>query len=234
MLSSLSVQAANPGRIDLLDYNEHKNTLSLSTKNADLKRILRSIVIATGLEVLIDPSINQSISINLRNTPLEKSLSRLLKSNNFVFYYSGEGAKDQTLAGIKILLSGQNQNSLVSIMDQSLEYLYRQTQLKDNKQNNLSMAHQRWQKRYDALTDNEKKEILERAKPFMEAEAKKNKFHEALSEKRKIKHQERLKKREENNRQLKEISPKFYARNEQRRREIEMEMLEKYSQEGKQ
>jgi len=56
-------------------------TISLELKDADIKDVLRTFAKITGLNVVVDPDVSGSVTVNLENVPWDQCLDLILKIN---------------------------------------------------------------------------------------------------------------------------------------------------------
>jgi type IV pilus assembly protein PilQ len=56
-------------------------TISLELKDADIKDVLRTFAKITGLNVVVDPDVSGSVTVNLENVPWDQCLDIILKIN---------------------------------------------------------------------------------------------------------------------------------------------------------
>jgi len=74
-------------------YREH--LLSVSLKNADLEEVMREISHTCGLKVGFMGPLKEKVTLEFVNLPLEQGLKRLLKNQNYSFFYSTRRAPGQ-------------------------------------------------------------------------------------------------------------------------------------------
>jgi len=63
--------------------------VSLDFQGADLRAVLRTFSEISGLNVVIDPSINGSVDVSLRDVPWDQALDIILKSNKLGYFVDG-------------------------------------------------------------------------------------------------------------------------------------------------
>lgn len=138
-----------------VDYDSKSNQLVVIANDVMLKRVLANIALKTGMEILMDPDANRSISANLKDKPLEKSLKVLLRGTSYVFIYKkdrlgapGNGktvSRQPALMAVRVLLSGENDTSklqrVVALPSEALQHALATG----------GLAAQRWQERRNAM-----------------------------------------------------------------------------------
>ncbi|MCC7125257.1 MAG: type IV pilus secretin PilQ [Acidobacteria bacterium] len=63
--------------------------VSLDFQSADLRAVLRTFSEISGLNVVIDPSINGTVDVSLRDVPWDQALDIILKSNKLGYFVDG-------------------------------------------------------------------------------------------------------------------------------------------------
>ncbi len=63
--------------------------VSLDFQGADLRAVLRTFSEISGLNVVIDPSINGTVDVSLRDVPWDQALDIILKSNKLGYFVDG-------------------------------------------------------------------------------------------------------------------------------------------------
>ena len=78
---SIAVQGEQPG------FSGH--TVSLDFQGADLRAVLRTFAEISGLNIVIDPSINGTVDVSLREVPWDQALDVILKANKLGYTLDG-------------------------------------------------------------------------------------------------------------------------------------------------
>ncbi len=63
--------------------------VSLDFQGADLRAVLRTFSEISGLNVVIDPTINGSVDVSLRDVPWDQALDIILKANKLGYFVDG-------------------------------------------------------------------------------------------------------------------------------------------------
>jgi type IV pilus assembly protein PilQ len=86
--AALAEQAAPPSTVTIgareVESQEHRFTgepISLELKDADVKDVLRTFAKITGLNVVVDPDVTGSVTVQLENVPWDQCLDIILRIN---------------------------------------------------------------------------------------------------------------------------------------------------------
>ena len=63
--------------------------VSLDFQGADLRAVLRTFAEISGLNIVIDPSINGTVDVSLRDVPWDQALDIILKANKLGYAVDG-------------------------------------------------------------------------------------------------------------------------------------------------
>jgi type II secretory pathway component GspD/PulD (secretin) len=96
-----------------VSYDTKNDRLTVDAKSVPLTQILAQISEQSGVEILVDPSVEKELSIYLPAQPLKKALKQLARGLNYAMYYNDE---DSRLVAMKIVPKGKQVNgNLVSV-----------------------------------------------------------------------------------------------------------------------
>lgn len=230
ILFSFNVSASNA----LVEYESKTNKLSVHAENQPLRTVLTQIAFRTGLEILFDHSIKRNVSVKIQSLPLEKTLARLAKKTNYVFYYKNDPAtKKQLLIGMKVLPNGKHDESALQplVSKKGDFFLMKRTRedLKNLSSDNLAYA--RRLVRYNDLDSKQREKVDHEVEKIEKQRAKnkaeRDKRYEATRTKSKPEPGADPRSSDEI---MKEENPEFYERMMERRREIEARIIEQGSQ----
>lgn len=222
-------------------YDKATDCLSVKADNASLKGLLSRIAFLTGVEFLIDPAVEQPVSIMLKERPLEKGLKRIVKSLDLSYammYQKKEGrdeAAGSLLITMKIVPKGMENPNLVPVVDVKGEAVIRSfigRPLREGQKlpSIFDYAEKRWQARLDKMPAEERKQIEDDIKQRQERQAARMEEKEkrrAEREKRKAEHQARRQAAED---ELKESNPELYELRQQQREELRQQVTEELKQ----
>jgi type II secretory pathway component GspD/PulD (secretin) len=94
-------------------YAQKEDLLTVDANGVPLTQILAQISEQSGIEILVDPSVEKDINIYLPAQPLEKALKQLARDLNYAMHYND---KDSRLVAMKIVPQGkQSSGNLVSV-----------------------------------------------------------------------------------------------------------------------
>ena len=96
--SSLYAESTNQNI--LITYKE--NVLSISAKDADLKKVLFELADETSIDIQLPLSLDKKITINRSGISLNEGLKDILKDLNYIILYSG--IKDNKLLISKVII----------------------------------------------------------------------------------------------------------------------------------
>jgi hypothetical protein len=86
----------------LLSYVRYQDgLLSVKVHQLPLTILLQEISRLSGIDISIDPSIVQQVSLEFDNLPMEEGLKRLLRSHNIVLVYRDPSAASPSKTGIE-------------------------------------------------------------------------------------------------------------------------------------
>ena len=66
-----------------------QDKMSINLKNSDIRNVLTMISELTGLNIVISPNIEDTISANLENVTVQAALDAILKPNNYSYFVQG-------------------------------------------------------------------------------------------------------------------------------------------------
>ena len=66
-----------------------QDKMSINLKNSDIRNVLTMIGELTGLNIVISPNIDDTISANLENVTVQAALDAILKPNNYSYFVQG-------------------------------------------------------------------------------------------------------------------------------------------------
>ena len=90
--AAMAEQASPPSAVTTItrqvETQEHRFTgepISLEMKDADIKDVLRTFSKITGLNIVIDPDVSGSVTVQLENVPWDQALDIILRINRLDF-----------------------------------------------------------------------------------------------------------------------------------------------------
>ena len=95
--------AENIARLNV-SYDRKTGLLTVEADHTPLTQILAQIAAQSGVEIIVDPSIEKEISISLPEQPLEKALKKIARGLSYAMYYD---EADSKLVAMKILPQGK-------------------------------------------------------------------------------------------------------------------------------
>jgi hypothetical protein len=97
------LNAANTPGLNV-SYESKKDLLTVDANGVPLTQILARIAEQSGIEIMIDPSVEKEISIYLPAQPLEKALKQLARGLNYAMHYDKATSR---LVAMKIVPQGK-------------------------------------------------------------------------------------------------------------------------------
>ncbi|MHC4639491.1 MAG: hypothetical protein ACYTBV_18645 [Planctomycetota bacterium] len=96
-----------------VSYDTKNDRLTVDAKSVPLTQILAQISEQSGVEILVDPSVEKDINIYLPAQPLEKALKQLARDLNYAMHYD---KAESRLVAMKIVPQGkQTSSNFVSV-----------------------------------------------------------------------------------------------------------------------
>jgi hypothetical protein len=97
--------------------------LKISVENREFQKILDEVAKKTGIQIVLNASVDKRLTINFDYLPLDKALRRIVRGSNCVFIYRSEGSRQHTRLfkvlifpksseGMKIVLGGSTKKVL--------------------------------------------------------------------------------------------------------------------------
>lgn len=208
-------------------YDKAKDILSVDADDASLQILLARIALLSGVEILIDPSIERRISIKIEDRSLEEGLKDIARGLSYAMTYNnGKDNKGKPLlVSMKIVPMGKTPGGLISVFPQQHEAVYRSFLPRPDKRGLegapiFDYVMERWEARLDAMPDEKREKFLqmieerqERQKARYEARQKKKEEHAKRQEERR----ERKRADEE---ELKSADPEYYEEMKERQAEM--------------
>jgi hypothetical protein len=115
--SGVSAAAAIPATQQQVHYDRATNCLTLHVQDMSLTQLLAQISGQTGVEILMDPTVERPITFSMQDQPLEAGLNKLTRGLNTVMIHDqrdvpGKG-RQSMLTTLKLLPAGQTNSALL-------------------------------------------------------------------------------------------------------------------------
>jgi len=227
-------------------YDKNTDLLTVDVREIPLKVLLGKIAILSGVEIEMDSSVDQPISIAMEDRRLEDGLgqiARVLGLNHAMIYQKEEGAEESaetTLIYMKIVPKvASGKSNLVPVIALEHEAFIRSKPTPEHRREEspptptmFDYARQRWEARMENLPEEERERLEEKTQEQLDRlERKKQKKVEQRAEHEK-KRAEREAKRQAKDEELKATNPERYELKMQRREEIRQKVTEEIMQES--
>lgn len=145
-------------------YDRATDRLTITVQMVSLSKVLAHVGAASGIKVLMDPSAERSVTLSLRDQPLESGLKQLVRGLNYAMFFEkspavkGRSSGAPLLVAIKVLPHGkQDESALAPLLTLEKEARARA----DSGAAIQNFSTQRWQARMAKLPP-EKRQRLEK------------------------------------------------------------------------
>lgn len=206
-----------------LKYDPNSDELSVTVEQGSLKAVLSRIAILSGIEVLMDPRVEQQISVAIEKQPLESGLKQLVRGMNSVFRYDNAETENSKplLVGLNLLpRSDADESMLQPVLDIEGEAMLRtMTQRSQATENKLVV--QRWEQRLEQLPADYREHIVNVAQEQRRKLEERREFRKLRQQQSELKRLEVLAERDRVDEFLRLEDPERYELRLQRIKEIE-------------
>jgi len=115
--SGVPAVAAIPAAQQQVHYDPATDRLTLNVQDMSLTQLLARISGQTGVEILMDPTVERTITFSMQDQPLEAGLNKLTRGLNTVMIHDqrdvpGKG-RQSMLTTVKLLPEGQTNSALL-------------------------------------------------------------------------------------------------------------------------
>ena len=225
-------------------YDKATDRLSVQADRDSLDGLLARIALLSGVEFLMDPKVEQPVSITLKDRPLEKGLKKIMQTLNlgYAMIYQKKEGQDQSagplLISMKIVPKGTENYSnlnLVPVVDVNGEAVIRSLSGRPPRAGQtlptiFDYAEQRWQARLNKMPEEKRKRIEENAKRREERQAARIEQAENRRAEREKKVAEHRARREAAEEELRASNPELYELRQQQREQIRQKVMEELMQ----
>jgi hypothetical protein len=236
-------QTASAGEPEVT-YDKATDSLTVQADGVSLEVLLARIALLSGVEFLMDPEVEQPVSITLRDTPLEDGLKKTMQILNlgYAMIYQRRKGHDQStgplLISMKVVPKGMENHphlNVVPVVDVNGEAVIRSFSGRPPRAGQtlptiFDYAEQRWQARLNNMPEEKRRRIEENARRRQERQAARLKEAEnrrAEREKRVAEHRARREAAEE---KLRISNPELYELRQQQREEMRQQVMEELNQ----
>ena len=115
--SGMPAVAAIPTAQQQVHYDPATDRITLNVHDMSLTQLLARISVQTGVEILMDPTVERTITFSMQDQPLEAGLNKLMRGLNTVMIHDqrdvpGKGPQSM-LTTVKLLPEGQTNTALL-------------------------------------------------------------------------------------------------------------------------
>ena len=236
-------QTASAGEPEVI-YDKATDRLSVQADTVSLEGLLARIALLSGVEFLMDPEVEQPVSITLKDRSLEKGLKKIMQvlDLRYAMIYQKKEGQDQSaeslLISMKIVPEGKENNpnlNLVPVVDVNGEAVIRSFSGRPRREGQtvptiFGYAEERWQARLNKMPEEKRNRIVEDMKQRQEKRAARMEEVEDRRAERKKKVAERQARRLAAEEKLRASNPELYELRKQQREEIRQQVMEELAQ----
>lgn len=171
-------------------YDSTADRLTVIAQEIPLSKLLVHIAVASGIEILMDPAADRSVSITLRDKPLEAGLKQLVRGLSYAMFYgskTSDGSKPSPplLITMKVLPQGkEDSTALVPVVTLEKEARARAVAVGSTPRPSgpsTGYSAERWQMRLDKLPEATRQRLEEHMRQY---QALREKMEEKRAEQR--------------------------------------------------
>lgn len=171
-------------------YDSPTDRLTVVAQEIPLSKLLAHIAVASAIEILMDPAADRSVSITLRDQPLEVGLKQLVRGLSYAMFYGSKpsvGSKPSPplLIAMKVLPQGkEDSTALAPVVPLEQEARARAVAAGSTARTSgpsAGYSAERWQTRLDKLPEATRQRLEEHMRQY---QALREKMAEKRAEKR--------------------------------------------------
>lgn len=212
-----------------ISYDRQTDEIALQVEDMPLSELLARIGVLAGLDVRLDPALEQSISHTLPAQPLQQALKDLAKSYrlNYIMQHGELRDGKRDLLAFYLLRDGHmSAADLVPLVSAQYEALVNMDRQSSNQQVSEERSWQRWRARFDRLPEQDRQymeaQFHRKMQKRAEKAAKKARSREAREQRRAEKQAER----DAREARLRERDPEAFQRREENREARRQRLME--------
>lgn len=243
LLVVLVGQTASAGDPQVI-YDKATDSLTVQADRVSLDGLLARIALLSGVEFLMDPEVEQPVSITLKESPLEDGLKKTMQTLNLgyaMIYQKREGRDQSTgplLISMKIVPKGMENSphqNVLPVVDVNGEAVIRSfsgrpPRAEETLPSIFDYAEQRWQARLNNMPEEKRKRIAENTKRRQEKRAARDEKAKERREEREKKVAEHRARREAAEEELRISNPELYELRQEQREEMRQQVMQELTQ----
>jgi len=236
-------QTVSAGEPEVI-YDKATDRLSVQADMVSLKGLLARIALLSGVEFLMDPEVEQPVSITLKDRSLEKGLKKIMQTFNlrYAMIYQKKAGQDQSaeplLISMKIVPEGKENNpnlNFAPVVDVNGEAVIRSLSRRPRREGQtppaiFGYAEKRWQARLNKMPEEKRNRIEENMMQRQEKQVARRKELENRRAERKKKVAEHRARRQTAEEELRTSNPELYELRKQQREEIRQQVMAELTQ----
>jgi hypothetical protein len=225
-------------------YDKATDSLTVQADGVSLEGLLARIALLSGVEFMMDPEVEQPVSITLKASPLEEGLKKTMQTLNlgYAMIYQKKEGRDQSagplLISMKIVPKGMENNphlNVVPVVDVNGEAVIRSFSGRPPRSGQtlptiFDYAEQRWQARLNNMPEEKRKRIEENTRRRQERRAARIEEGEKRRAEREEKVAEHRARRQAAEEELRISNPELYELRQQQREEMRQQMMQELTQ----
>jgi len=225
-------------------YDKATDRLSVGADMVSLKGLLARIALLSGVEVLMDPEVEQPVSITLKDRSLEKGLKKIMQTLNlrYAMIYQKKAGQGQSaeplLISMKIVPEGKENNpnlNFAPVVDVNGEAVIRSLSRRPRSEEHtppaiFGYAEKRWQARLNRMPEEKRNRIEEDMMQWQEKQVARRKEVKNRRAERKKKVAKHLSRRQTAEEELRASNPELYELRKQQREEIRQQVMAERTQ----
>ncbi len=217
-----------------VDYNSSTDQLTINAEKVSLSGLYQRISILSGVDVWMDPEVEQTITVTVKDQSLEEGLKFIGRQFNLnqALIYAPKKPSTSTpefmVVAAKVMPEGkQSNNNLKQLVGPIREGVMRsEARLAHGDSPVRDLAIERWQLRMAAMPEKKRKIYEARIERRLEDKKQQKALKTRKKEEQEKKKADRLARREERDEKIKAEDPERYERMIERREERRQNYLE--------
>jgi hypothetical protein len=207
----------------LLRYDGVADSLSVKAEAVSQKKLLRSLALQSGLEVIYDEEADRPLTITLEEVKLEPGLKQLLRGTNYILRYGKNAAGEPLLLGMIVLPAGKSDRSAARpLVTQDAEAVHHaKASAATPAAANPGKGAERWQARLAELPPEVQAQLQKRAEEKLAREqARREKRAEQHAQKKEQREARQEAAQQAREKRLQKLTPEQRTQLEQQRQQV--------------
>jgi hypothetical protein len=138
-----------------VEYDREQDRLSMAVEGGSLKGVLQQVAKQSALEVLFDDAADSTLTLTLKEVPLEEGVKRILKGSNHALRYNKNDEGKNLLIGVIVMPAGQQNSArahpLVPQGKEAVHFAAQQKAAAAGAEQPADWSKERWQARLEQM-----------------------------------------------------------------------------------